>query len=158
MWCGWCVLSSVIYCTSTGKEVKTHFSDITVVCAMCSSLMFSSRSWISLAFLPGFLQSQLPFPSSAALISLATLVLTWWWPQVIFYAVPYRRCPVPMDQITIKTSNPKCRLYWYLIEFKDWRYSPSCWYFRFLLCTGAPLTTFSLGWHPPPPPPPSLCE
>ncbi len=30
----------------------------------------------------------------------------------------------------IKTPNPKCRLYWCLIEFIDWRYSPSCYYFR----------------------------
>ncbi len=29
----------------------------------------------------------------------------------------------PMDEITIKTPNPKCRLYWCLIEFIDWRYS-----------------------------------
>jgi hypothetical protein len=36
-----------------------------------------------------------------------------------------------MDQITIKTPNPKCRLYWCLIEFIDWRYR--CWYFRPLL-------------------------
>jgi hypothetical protein len=35
----------------------------------------------------------------------------------------------PYDQITIKTPNPKCRLYWFLIEFIDWRYSQSCWYF-----------------------------
>jgi hypothetical protein len=28
-----------------------------------------------------------------------------------------------MDQISIKTPNPKCRLYWRLIEFIDWRYS-----------------------------------
>jgi hypothetical protein len=28
-----------------------------------------------------------------------------------------------MDQISIKTPNPKCRLYWCLIEFIDWRYS-----------------------------------
>ncbi len=34
-----------------------------------------------------------------------------------------------MDQITIKTPNPKCRFYWCLIEFIDWRYSQSCWYF-----------------------------
>jgi hypothetical protein len=38
-----------------------------------------------------------------------------------------------MEQIAIKTPNPKCRLYWCLIEFIDWRYSqPSC-YFRPLL-------------------------
>ncbi len=35
-----------------------------------------------------------------------------------------------IDQITIKTSKPNCRLYWCLIEFIDGRYSQSCWYFR----------------------------
>ncbi len=34
-----------------------------------------------------------------------------------------------IDQITRKTPNPKCRLYWCLIEFIDWRHSQSCWYF-----------------------------
>jgi hypothetical protein len=38
-----------------------------------------------------------------------------------------------MDEGTIKTQNPQCRLYWCLIELIDWRYSPSCWYFRPLL-------------------------
>ncbi len=38
-----------------------------------------------------------------------------------------------VDQITIKTPNHKCRLYWCLIEFIDWKYSRSCWYFRPLL-------------------------
>ncbi len=33
-----------------------------------------------------------------------------------------------MDEGTIKTPDPKCRLYWCLIEFVDWRYSHSCWY------------------------------
>ncbi len=33
---------------------------------------------------------------------------------------------VIMDQITIKTPNPKCRLYWCIIEFIDWRDSQSC--------------------------------
>ncbi len=47
---------------------------------------------------------------------------------------------VYMDQITIKTPNPKCRLYWCLIEFIDWRYSQSYWYFRPRLWTSAPLT------------------
>jgi hypothetical protein len=54
---------------------------------------------------------------------------------------------VIMDQISIKTPNPKCRLYWCLIEFMDWRYSQTP--FRPLLWTSAPLT-FSL--VPPPPP------
>jgi hypothetical protein len=35
-----------------------------------------------------------------------------------------------IDHITIKTPNPICRLYWCLLEFIDWRYSQSCWYFR----------------------------
>ncbi len=54
-----------------------------------------------------------------------------------------------MDQTTIKTTNPKCRHYWCLIEFIDWRYS-QCWYFRPLLWTSAPLT-FSLVHLTPPP-------
>ncbi len=49
----------------------------------------------------------------------------------------------PMDQISIKKPNCKCRLYWCFIQFMDWRYSQSCWYFRPLLWTSAPLT-FSL--------------
>jgi hypothetical protein len=35
-----------------------------------------------------------------------------------------------MDKITKKTPSPKCRLYWCLIEFIDWRYSQSCCYCR----------------------------
>jgi hypothetical protein len=34
---------------------------------------------------------------------------------------------------------------WCLKEFKDWRYSQSCWYFRPLVWTSAPLT-FLTGW------------
>ncbi len=41
----------------------------------------------------------------------------------------HKNIPI-MDQISIKTPNPKCRLYWCLIEFVYWRYSQSCWYFR----------------------------
>jgi hypothetical protein len=36
----------------------------------------------------------------------------------------------PMDQISIRTPYPKCRLYWCLIEFIDWRYIHLSWYFR----------------------------
>jgi hypothetical protein len=32
--------------------------------------------------------------------------------------------------IIYKDTKNKCRLYWCLIEFIDWRYSQSCWYFR----------------------------
>ncbi len=65
------------------------------------------------------------------------------------FTFPADRNIMSIDQVTIKTSNPKCRLYWCLIGFKDWEYSKSCWYFRPLLWTRAPLT-FSLV-HPPPP-------
>jgi hypothetical protein len=41
--------------------------------------------------------------------------------------------PLRHGQITIKTPDPKCRLYWCLMEFIDWRYSQKCWYFRPLL-------------------------
>ncbi len=36
-----------------------------------------------------------------------------------------QRDPI-MDEGTIKTPNPKCRLYWCFIELIDWRYSQSC--------------------------------
>jgi hypothetical protein len=50
----------------------------------------------------------------------------------------------------LKTPSPKCRLYWGLLEFADWRYSQSCWYFRPALWSIVPLT-FSLVSSPPPP-------
>ncbi len=53
-----------------------------------------------------------------------------------------QRDPV-MDEETIKTPNPKCRLYWCFIELIDWIYSQSCWYFRPALWRTAPFT-FSL--------------
>ncbi len=63
----------------------------------------------------------------------------------------WRAGKVPnMDKMSIKTPNPKCCLYWCLIEFIDWRYSESCVYFRPLLWTSAPLT-FLLVQLPPPP-------
>ncbi len=58
-----------------------------------------------------------------------------------------------MDFLTIKTPNPKWRLYWFLIEFLDWRFSQSCWHFWLPLWTIAPLS-FSLVSSPPL----SLCE
>ncbi len=53
-----------------------------------------------------------------------------------------------IDEGTIKTTNPKCRLYCCLIEFIDWRYSQPYWYFRPLLWTDVAICTFSL--TPPP--------
>ncbi len=55
----------------------------------------------------------------------------------------YSQTLVIMAQITVKTLNPKCRRYWCLIEFIDWRYDQSCWYFRSLLWSSSTLT-FSL--------------
>ncbi len=48
-----------------------------------------------------------------------------------------------------QTPNPKCRLYWCLIEFIDGRYCQSCWYFRPLLWTVAPLPSLCYLPHPP---------
>ncbi len=59
---------------------------------------------------------------------------------ILYWGVGAPQC---MNQITIKTPNPKRRLHWCLIEFIDWRYSQSCWCFRPLLWTSAFLT-FSL--------------
>jgi hypothetical protein len=42
-----------------------------------------------------------------------------------------------------KTPNPKCRLYWCLIEFIVLRYSQSCWYFFDPSCELAPLKNLS---------------
>jgi hypothetical protein len=58
-----------------------------------------------------------------------------------------------MDEGTINTPYPKCRLYWCSIEFIDWRqwrYSKSCWCFRPILWTLAPLPSL---WPPPALPP-----
>ncbi len=56
---------------------------------------------------------------------------------------------LPKISLTIKTPNPKCRLYWCLIEFIDWRSNQSCWFFRPALWTIAPVT-FTLVSSPPP--------
>ncbi len=61
-----------------------------------------------------------------------------------------------MDQISTKTPNPKCRLYWSLIEFIDWRYGQSCWYFRPPLVNKRPSNL--LTGSPTPLPPPFMCE
>ncbi len=60
----------------------------------------------------------------------------------VFYLV--REYHKSMDEGTIKTQNPKCRLYWCLIGFIDWRYSRSCWYFWPILWTVAPIPSL---WH-----------
>ncbi len=37
--------------------------------------------------------------------------------------------PLSQGLINYKETKTKCRLYWYLIEFIDWRYNQQCWYF-----------------------------
>jgi hypothetical protein len=64
-------------------------------------------------------------------------------------------CPPDKEVQAMLKPNPKCRLYWCLIEFIYWRCSQSCWYFRPLLWKVAPLN-FSLVHLPTFPP--SLCE
>ncbi len=65
--------------------------------------------------------------------------------------------PRSMDQISIKTPNPKCRLYWCLIEFIDWSSGDTVSHVGFFnpSCEQEPVT-FSLVHLPPSPP--SLCE
>jgi hypothetical protein len=58
-----------------------------------------------------------------------------------------------MDLLTLKTPDPKFRLYWCLIEFIYWRYSQSCFD---RVCEQLPLK-LSL-WLALSPFPPSLCE
>jgi hypothetical protein len=64
--------------------------------------------------------------------------------QVLLYSFPSH-----IDQKTVKTPNPKCRLYWCLIEFIDWRYNQSYWYFRPLLQISAPLPSLQFALPPP---------
>ncbi len=59
-----------------------------------------------------------------------------------------------MDQITIKTPNPKCRLYWCLIEFNRLEIQSVMLVFSTPLVNQRPSNLLT-GW---PPPPPSLCE
>jgi hypothetical protein len=56
-----------------------------------------------------------------------------------------------MDQISIKTPNPKCRLYWCSIEFTDRKYSQSRRCLRPLFCELAPLYLLIGSLIPPPP-------
>jgi hypothetical protein len=57
-----------------------------------------------------------------------------------------------IDQITIKTPNPKCRLYWGLLGFIDWRYTVSH------VGIFDPSSKLARSTFFPVPPPPSLCE
>jgi hypothetical protein len=89
--------------------------------------------------------------STCPLFTTATSFASWTRSPLFFRWIRYSQAD-NMDQITIMPPNPKCRLYWFLIEFSDWRYSQSCWYFLSLLWTSAPLTSHC--WFTPPP---SLC-
>jgi hypothetical protein len=66
-------------------------------------------------------------------------------------ATKLRLSIVLIDQITIKTSKPKCHLNLCLIEFIDWRYSQSLFSTS---CKLAPLYLLSNS----PPPPSYMCE
>ncbi len=71
------------------------------------------------------------------------------WYAFFFVALQvYRSSLQTMDHIIIKTVNPKCRLYWCLIEFIDWRLQSVVLVFSTPLVTSAPLT-FSLVDPPP---------
>ncbi len=54
--------------------------------------------------------------------------------------------------INYKNTKTKCRIYWGLIEFIDWRYSHSCWHFRpsFVNCCPSNLLSSSPFTSPPP--------
>jgi hypothetical protein len=54
--------------------------------------------------------------------------------------------------INYKDTKTKCCLYWCLIEFIDWRYGQSCWYFRPCFVNYCPSNL--LYGSPPPPLPP----
>jgi hypothetical protein len=54
-------------------------------------------------------------------------------------------------QINYKGTKTECRLYYCLIEFIDWRYSESCWYF---LPSFVNYGLSNLLYGSPPPPPP----
>ncbi len=58
--------------------------------------------------------------------------------------------------INYKDTKTKCRLYWRLIQFIDWRKSQSCWYFRNSFMNYCP-TNF-LSCSPPPSLPPSQSQ
>ncbi len=66
-----------------------------------------------------------------------------WCPQWIWVAHVGGRVRGGGHLITQKHGPHKCRLYWCSMEFIDWKYSQSCWYFRPALWSIAPLT-FSL--------------
>ncbi len=60
-------------------------------------------------------------------------------------AIEIANDPVPHELNNCKDTKTKCRLYWCLIEFIDWRYSQSCWYFRSCFVKYAPLTLSGRG-------------
>jgi hypothetical protein len=76
---------------------------------LCMSLCQNYSSWLIPDRVPQVLNNFAPLASSG--------------PRA---AGLYTYSVQTMDQISIKTPNPKCRLFWCLIEFIDWRYSQSC--------------------------------
>ncbi len=74
--------------------------------------------------------------------------------QIVWFWVPWKtEAPSLLNIMWFKfsyTANPKCRLYWCIIELVDWSNSQSCWYFQPLLWTSAPLTFSMVHLLPPP--------
>ena len=63
--------------------------------------------------------------------------------------------PLHHGLINYKDTKTKCRPYWCLIEFIDWRDSQSCWYFRHSFVNNCPSNLLS---GSPPPLPPSQSQ
>ncbi len=91
-----------------------------------------------------YLLQLVPYVSSSIIHPLNIYIL------YVVGLILHQSCPCTMDQITLKTPNHKCRLYWCLIEFRDWRYSQSCWFFFRSSCELAPF--YLLSSSPPLPP------
>ncbi len=92
--------------------------------------------------------------STQEISSLLLLNIVW---KALLLCVQYhRRIFREGHYVYRKTPNPKCRLYWCLLEFIDWRYSQSCWYFRPALWTVDSLTLSLVNFSPPPPPLPCV--
>ncbi len=50
--------------------------------------------------------------------------------QKSFICISVRKLDNVRGRNNYEEPNPKCRLYWCLIEFIDWRCTQSCWYFQ----------------------------
>jgi hypothetical protein len=86
--------------------------------------------------------------------------ILYWYLYVIYFSgnsIQLRRkilrviiSAVDSNRADTKDTKTKSRLYLCLIEFIDWRYSQSCWYFRRSFVNYCPSNL--LAGSPPPPP------